>query len=71
MESQEKAVQQQRELETLYAIYTSPSDIPKTPKEPLDPFTGARSDEVPFGALPDKITVRRMLCCVAISRFAC
>ena len=60
VESPEKAIQEQRELKTLYAIYTSPLDIPKSPREPLDPYTGPHSDEIPFGTPPEKVTVRHI-----------
>lgn len=38
--SRERAVQEQRELTTLMVIYTTSSDIPSSPREPVDPYTG-------------------------------
>ena len=58
VESPEMAVQTQRELTTIYEHYVTASDIPKTPKEPLDPYTGPPSDEISFGSPPEKLTVR-------------
>jgi hypothetical protein len=47
--SPEKSVQEQRELTTLIAIYTSPADIPFSPREPNDPYSGVPAEEKAFG----------------------
>lgn len=51
--SSEKIVQQTRENSTLMAIYTSSADIPPSPREPADPYTGDFIPEQSFGALGD------------------
>ena len=48
-QSTERVIQRQRELTTLIAIYPSLSDIPYTPREPGDPFSGTPSTETLFG----------------------
>ncbi|KAL9598870.1 MAG: hypothetical protein Q9219_004210 [cf. Caloplaca sp. 3 TL-2023] len=48
-ESQEKAAQEQRELNTLMVIYTSSSDIPSSPREPLEQDSDDFSPEQSFG----------------------
>ena len=55
--SAEKEVQRQREMNTLIAIYTSRTEIPDTPREPSDPFSGPSTQEVAFGEPPEKIRV--------------
>lgn len=47
--SRERAIQEQRELTTLMVIYTTPSDIPSTPREPPDPYSGDVVIEQSFG----------------------
>lgn len=49
-ESEEKAVQEQRELNTLMVIYTSSSDIPPSPREPLEQDSDDFSPEQSFGS---------------------
>ena len=54
VESPERIVQQQRELQTFIAVYALPSDIPFSPREPVEPYTGPRierpqSPETSFG----------------------
>lgn len=50
MKSDERRAQEQRELSTLMVIYTTPSDIPSSPREPSEPFAGETSMEESFGA---------------------
>ena len=61
-QSPEKTLQEQHERTTLIAIYTSKTDIPPSPREPIDPFTGPYQEEKPFGVGEDdnwqKIKVR-------------
>ena len=57
VKSQERAIQEQRELTTLMVIYTTDSDIPPSPREPSDPYSGEPMTEVSFGAVPDEINV--------------
>lgn len=47
--SRERAVQEQRELTTLMVIYTTSSDIPSSPREPADPYSGEVVTEQLFG----------------------
>lgn len=49
VKSRERAIQEQREQSTLMVIYTTLSDIPSSPREPPDPFSGDISTEQPFG----------------------
>lgn len=57
VESQEKAVQQERERSKLLVIYTSFSDIPSSPREPAEPYTGEQTVEKDFGAPnPESVT---------------
>lgn len=49
MTSPEKEVQTERERSTLIAIYTSRADIPFSPKEPLDPYSGPIEPTLDFG----------------------
>ncbi|KAJ5153446.1 uncharacterized protein N7482_009924 [Penicillium canariense] len=58
--STEKLAQDHRESTTLMVFYTSPADVPPTPKEPL----AVDSDEtvpevVPFGDIPDHVKARQ------------
>ncbi|KAG8529457.1 uncharacterized protein KY384_006094 [Bacidia gigantensis] len=48
-ESPEREAQKTREHETLMAIYTSASDMPLTPREPVDPYVGDYNPEQIFG----------------------
>ena len=57
VQSAEAEAQKKREMDTLIAIYTSKSDIPESPREPSEPFSGKPSQEVPFGEPPEKIKV--------------
>ncbi|KAL9026188.1 MAG: hypothetical protein Q9196_005110 [Gyalolechia fulgens] len=49
-QSEEKAIQEQRELNTLMVIYTSSSDIPPSPREPTEQDTDDFSPEQSFGS---------------------
>lgn len=49
VKSAERAVQEQREQSTLMVHYTTLADIPSSPREPTDPFSGDVSTEKPFG----------------------
>jgi hypothetical protein len=58
--SPEKEAQDHREATTLMVFYTSPADMPDTPKEP--PAAGPDEivpDVVPFGELPDFVKARQ------------
>ena len=58
--SPEKAAQEHRESTTLMVFYTSPADVPSSPKEPPVPEADeVVPDEVPFGELPDHIKARQ------------
>jgi hypothetical protein len=61
VKSQERSVQEQRELTTLMVFYSSPSNIPPSPKEPVDPFSGDHSIERPFGAPQEETKVRDII----------
>lgn len=50
MKSDERTVQEQRELSTLMVVYTTTADIPPSPREPSEPFTGDTLMEESFGA---------------------
>jgi hypothetical protein len=60
-ESPEKEAQDQREATTLMAFYTSPADIPPSPKEPPASETNSNDDAAPelvvFGEVPDHVKV--------------
>ena len=58
--SQERAVQEQRELSTLMVVYTNESDIPPSSREPTDPFSGEPAKEESFG-LPNEQTMVFMI----------
>ena len=49
VQSQECAAQEERELNTLMVVYTSPSDIPASPREPVDPNADNTTTEQSFG----------------------
>ncbi|KAI9833605.1 MAG: hypothetical protein M1819_003558 [Sarea resinae] len=53
VESSESKVQEQREMNTLMAIYTHASDIPASPREPSDPVSGQQSELISFGEPPE------------------
>lgn len=55
--SHERAVQEQRELTTLMTFYSTLSDIPSTPREPFDPFSGSVTEERDFGSPQDETKV--------------
>ncbi|KAJ5120181.1 Zinc finger CCCH-type [Penicillium atrosanguineum] len=58
--SPEKAAQEHRESTTLMVFYTSPADVPSSPKEPPAPDAEEIvPDEVPFGEIPDHIKTRQ------------
>lgn len=49
VESEEKAVQEERERSKLLVIYTSLSDTPSSPREPAEPYSGEQASEKSFG----------------------
>ena len=49
VKSEEKTVQEDRERSKLLVIYTSLSDVPSSPREPLELFSGEPSVEQLFG----------------------
>lgn len=49
MKSEERVVQDQRERTTLMVIYTSPYDIPSSPREPSESHSGDHLMEETFG----------------------
>jgi hypothetical protein len=56
--SPEREAQELREATTLMVFYTSPADMPDTPKEPPTPNPDeVATDVVPFGELPDSVKV--------------
>ena len=55
--SLERAVQQQRELTTLVTFYATASDIPSSPREPIDPYSGNKGEELVFGTPLDETRV--------------
>ena len=57
VKSRERAVQEQRELSTLMVVYTGMGDIPPSPREPLDPYSGEYSQELMFGDPSEKTKV--------------
>lgn len=60
-DSPAKEAQNQREATTLMAFYTSPADIPPSPKEPPASETSANDETAPelvfFGEVPDHVKV--------------
>ncbi|KAL8725558.1 MAG: hypothetical protein Q9166_007281 [cf. Caloplaca sp. 2 TL-2023] len=56
--SEEKAVQEQREMTTLMVIYTSKSDIPPSPREPVEQDPEDFNPEQSFGAPTDETKAR-------------
>ncbi|KAJ6014747.1 hypothetical protein N7540_009338 [Penicillium herquei] len=59
-DSPEKEAQDHRESTTLMVFYTSPADVPSTPKEPPAPNPDeVVPDIVPFGDLPDHVKARQ------------
>ncbi|OOF94245.1 hypothetical protein ASPCADRAFT_208767, partial [Aspergillus carbonarius ITEM 5010] len=59
-ESLEKKAQEHREATTLMVFYTSPADVPSTPKEPPPPEAEETAPEVVvFGELPDHVKARQ------------
>ena len=61
VKSHERAVQEQRELTTLLAFYASLSDIPSSPREPSDPYTGEPMVERAFGTPQEETKVYTLL----------
>lgn len=57
IKSREREVQEQRELTTLMVIYTTSSDIPPSPREPSDPYSGEPVIEQTFGMPSDETKV--------------
>ncbi|OJJ36458.1 hypothetical protein ASPWEDRAFT_407118 [Aspergillus wentii DTO 134E9] len=58
--SPEKTAQDHREANSLMVFWTSPADVPPTPKEPPTPSDDEIvTDEVPFGELPDHVKARQ------------
>ena len=60
-ESPETEAQKRYEDGTLIVIYTHPSDIPPTPREPADPFSGEYGEAVELGLPSDEILVKKEL----------
>ncbi|PYH48619.1 uncharacterized protein BP01DRAFT_371548 [Aspergillus saccharolyticus JOP 1030-1] len=59
-ESAEKKAQEHREATTLMVFYTSPADVPSTPKEPPQSDTEEPAPGVvSFGELPDHVKARQ------------
>ena len=56
--SQERAVQQQRELTTLMVVYSSYSDIPSSPREPSGLLSGEAVTEESFGSPVEETKVQ-------------
>ena len=56
-DSPESEAQKRYEDGTLIVIYTHPSDIPPTPREPADPFSGDSSEMVEIGLPSNEILV--------------
>lgn len=57
-DSPEKLAQEHREATTLMVFYTSPADIPPSPKEPPPPSPAEHvREQLPFGEPPDHIKV--------------
>ena len=54
--SPERAAQDQRELNTLMVVYSTHSDIPPSPREPSDPYSGEHKIEESFGPLYEDYT---------------
>ena len=54
IKSRERAVQEQRELTTLIAFYTSVADVPPSPREPSNPYAGDPVTEQEFGSPNDE-----------------
>ena len=57
IKSPEHEVQEQRELTTLMVIYTTPSDIPPSPREPSDSYPSNSVIEQSFGMPSDETKV--------------
>ncbi|KAG0153538.1 hypothetical protein PDIDSM_2192 [Penicillium digitatum] len=58
--SPEREAQEHRESNTLMVFYTSPADMPDTPKEPPTPDSDEIVTEMlPFGELPDMVKARQ------------
>ncbi|RAH80650.1 hypothetical protein BO86DRAFT_364671 [Aspergillus japonicus CBS 114.51] len=59
-ESAERKAQEHREATTLTVFYTSPADVPSTPKEPPQPdYEDLTTDAVSFGEVPDHVKARQ------------
>lgn len=56
--SAERETQERREASTLMVVYASRSDIPPSPKEPAEPYTGEHVAIVEFGNPPEDVAVR-------------
>ncbi len=61
VKSRERAIQEQRESTTLIAIYSSSADIPLSPREPPEPYSGESSEDVAFGEKPAVVQVNQRL----------
>ncbi|KAL8927048.1 MAG: hypothetical protein Q9208_002594 [Pyrenodesmia sp. 3 TL-2023] len=59
-ESEERAVQEQRELNVLMVVYASPSDIPPSPREPIEQDSDDFSPEQSFGPPSDETKAREL-----------
>lgn len=60
VKSLERAIQEQRELSTLMVVYTSLADIPTSPREPSDPYSGEQAQELMFGTPDEKTKVTEL-----------
>lgn len=60
VKSPEGALQEQREQNTLMVIYTTPSDIPSSPREPSDPYSGVVVTEQSFGEPTEETKVENI-----------
>lgn len=48
-DSPEREIQQEREMNTLMALYVKRSDIPPRPRSPINPYPGLSVDAIPMG----------------------
>lgn len=62
IKSDERTAQEQRELSTLMVIYITSADIPSSPREPSEPFTGDTLMEESFGVPTEETKVCLFLC---------
>lgn len=66
-DSPEKKAQESREATTLMVFYTSPADVPASPKEPPAPTDDEPpTTQLPFGEPDDKVKVCYTLSCYSV-----